>query len=359
MLRPGRKTRAAAALAVSGVCVWYIVARIDFRETGRVLSHSNLWLVGAAFAILVAALVPLAWRWQRLLAARGIHDNLSWLLRAYFVSYTASQVLPTSLGGDAMRIVETSRRHPGEGGDVAGSVLLERLLGGVATLLLGLVAFVLAIGRLEIGPYVWLELAITIATVFAAAVLFSRRARRPLRRIEPPLERLRVAGLIRKLYLGLHAYRDHSRLVIEMLGLTVVVQAFRVLSIWLCGVAVGIHLSPLPYFVMGPMFFLVMLAPFTLNGFALREAFFVSFLGQLGVSADQAFACGFLYFLLALALSAPGALIWAGESAGALARTARHRDEPCPEQCSREGALEQPERRGGRGGQPRDLVRRL
>jgi glycosyltransferase 2 family protein len=323
MHRPGRSARAVAALVVSGLCVWYIVAKIDFRETGHVLSNSNLWQVGAAFAILVLALVPLAWRWQRLLAVRGIHDNFGWLLRAYFVSYTASQVLPTSLGGDAMRIVETSRRHPGDGGDVAGSVLLERLLGGVATLLLGLVAFVLAIGRLEIGPYVWLELAIALGTVCGATVLFSRRARRHLRRLEPPLERLRVAGVIRKLYLGLHAYRDHPRLVLEMLGLTVVVQAFRVLSIWLCGLAVGIHLSPLPYFVMGPMFFLVMLAPFTLNGFALREAFFVSFLGQLGVSADQAFACGFLYFLLALALSAPGAVIWGGESVRGLGRAAR------------------------------------
>ncbi len=145
-------------------------------------------------------------------------------------------------------------------------------------------------------------------------VLFSRRARRHLRRFERPLERLRIAGLARRLYLGLHAYRDHPSLLGGMLGLTLVVTAFRVLSIWLCGEAVGIHESPLPYFVMGPLFFLVMLAPFTLNGFALREAFFVSYLGQLGVQGDQAFSCGFLYFLLTVALSVPGGLIWAAES---------------------------------------------
>jgi uncharacterized membrane protein YbhN (UPF0104 family) len=192
--------------------------------------------------------------------------------------------------------------------------LLERLLGGVATLLLGVVAFVLAIGRIDTGWYVVLEAAIAAGTVFLAVVLFSRRARRHLRRFERPLERLRVAGIARRLYLGLHAYRDHPELVGWMLALTIVVQAFRVLSIWLCGLAVGIHLSPLPYFVMGPLFFVVMLAPFTLNGFAFREAFFVSFLGQVGVDHDQAFSCGFLYFLLAVGLSVPGGLIWAGES---------------------------------------------
>ena len=34
---------------------------------------------------------------------------------------------------------------------------------------------------------------------------------------------------------------------------------------------------------MGPLLFLVMLVPFTINGLAVREAFFVSFLGKLGV----------------------------------------------------------------------------
>ena len=38
---------------------------------------------------------------------------------------------------------------------------------------------------------------------------------------------------------------------------------------------------------MGPLFFLVLLVPFTLNGFAVREAFFVSFLGGVGVDAGR------------------------------------------------------------------------
>jgi uncharacterized membrane protein YbhN (UPF0104 family) len=52
-----------------------------------------------------------------------------------------------------------------------------------------------------------------------------------------------------------------------------------------------------------------MLVPFTLNGLAVREAFFVSFLGTLGVGADEAFAAGFLYFLVTLLMALPGGLI--------------------------------------------------
>ena len=83
-----------------------------------------------------------------------------------------------------------------------------------------------------------------------------------------------------------------------MFALTLVVQAARVLAIWCAGKAVGVDLSPRPYYVMGPLLFLVMLIPFTINGLAVRESFFVSFLGALGVSADQAFSAGFLFFLV-------------------------------------------------------------
>jgi glycosyltransferase 2 family protein len=312
---PGRRLfRVSFTLVLTALCAWYIVAKIDLRETVRVVSDARLGLLLLALAILVGALVPLAWRWQKLLEARGVHERLRWLLRAYFVSYTAGQVLPTSLGGDAMRIFETSRRHREETSVAAGSVLLERGLGGVATLLLGVVGFALAAGRYDVGAYVWLELAIALVTVVLGLVVFSRAARRPLRRLEPLLARLRLARPLASLYRGLHGYRDHTPLVLAMLALTLAVQALRVLTIWLAGKAVGVELSPLPYFVMGPMFFLVMLAPFTVNGLALREAFFVSFLGQLGIDGDRAFATGFLYFLLTVALSLPGALIWAGES---------------------------------------------
>jgi uncharacterized membrane protein YbhN (UPF0104 family) len=43
-------------------------------------------------------------RWGWLLASHAIHERVPWLTRAYFVAYTAGQVLPTSLGGDAVRV---------------------------------------------------------------------------------------------------------------------------------------------------------------------------------------------------------------------------------------------------------------
>ena len=305
--------RWALTLAVTAACPAYLVWKIDVSRTARILADADIGYFLAAVAIMGVTVVPMAWRWQRLLVARGMSDNLGWLTRAYFVSYTAGQILPTAVGGDAVRIYETARRHPGRLGPIAGSVVLERALGGAATLALAAVGFLLAIGRYDVGAYLWVEAVLAAGTVVLAVVLFSRRIRPLLRALVPILRRLWLERPLRALYEAIHAYRAHARLLLGVFVLTLALQALRVLSIWLSGEAVGVDLSPRPYYVMGPLLFLVMLVPFTVNGLAVREAFFVSFLGQLAVGADAAFAAGFLFFVVTLALSLPGAAILAWE----------------------------------------------
>ena len=142
----------------------------------------------------------------------------------------------------------------------------------------------------------------------------------PHARTVPLLQRLRVDRPLRAVYEGIHSFRADAALLVRVSLLTLCIQAVRVLAIWLAGKAVGVDLSPRPYYVMGPLLFLVILVPFTINGLAVRESFFVSFLGHLHVDADRAFATGFLFFLVTFALSLPGAAILAWESVRGLAR---------------------------------------
>ena len=307
-----RRLRVAATLVVSALAIGYILLKIDVGKTAHILGTAKVGWVALSAFLIVVTILPMAWRWQRLLEARGIQEDLGWLTRAYFVSYAVGQVLPTSVGGDASRIYETSRRHPGQITPITGSVLLERALGGAVTLLLAGCGFLLAIGRYAIGAYLWIELLFVVGTVAAGIVFFSRSVRRRLVFAVPLARRLRVERIARAVYDGIHGYREHPGTLAVVCLATLVVQIGRILAIYAAGRAVGIHLSPLPYIVLGPLLFLVMLVPFTINGLAVREAFFVNFLGRLSIGADPAFACGFLFFLLTLVLSLPGlvVLLW-------------------------------------------------
>ena len=318
-----RLTRVVLTLVITGLALAYLLSKIDLSQTWEILSNASLGWYLLAVAIMAGTVLPMAWRWQQLLRARGIDDRLSWLTRAYFVAYTAGQLLPTAVGGDAVRIYETARRHTGRGGDVAGSVLLERALGGAATLVLAAVGFVLAIGHYPVGPYLWIEGAFVIGTIILGVALFSRSVRPLLAKTVPLLRLIRLERPIRAAYEGIHGYRDHPGLLLGVFALTLAVQSVRVLAIWFAGKAVGVDLSPRPYYVMGPLLFLVLLVPFSVNGIAVRESFFVSFLGRLGVDADAAFATGFLFFLVTLCLSLPGVLLLGWQSLrGLTTRTA-------------------------------------
>jgi len=143
-------------------------------------------------------------------------------------------------------------------------------------------------------------------------VFFSRSVRRRLAFALPYARRLRLETPARAVYDGMHGYREHPGTLLVVAVVTLGAQLTRVLAIYASGRAVGIHLPLLPYVVLGPLLFLVMLVPFTVNGIGVREAFFVSFLGRLDVPADTAFACGFLFFIMTIVLALPGlgVILW-------------------------------------------------
>jgi glycosyltransferase 2 family protein len=304
-----RSTKIAATLLVTSLAVAYILSKVDVAKTKDIITSASVpWLLVSA-ALTMVTVPPMGWRWQRLLSVRGVRESVTWLTRAYFVSYAVGQVLPTSVGGDASRIFETSRRHPGQITPITGSVLLERALGGAVTLLLAGIGLLLAIGRYPIGAYLWVELVFVIGTIAIAFMFFSRTVRRRLVFLGGVARRLRVEKPARAVYDGLHGYRDHPGTLLVVAVVTAAAQLTRVVAIYASGRAVGIDLSVLPYVVLGPLLFLVMLVPFTVNGIGVREAFFVSFLGKLGIDHDHAFACGFLFFVMTILLALPGVVI--------------------------------------------------
>src|SRR5687767_14058389 len=152
--RVSRPLRVAGTLLLTAAAVAYLVWKVDLGTTAEILGDASIGWFALAAAIMILTVPVLAARWDHLLRAHGIHERLPWLTRAYFVAYTAGQLLPTALGGDAVRVFDTARRHAGRTAAIAGTVVLERGLGGAATVLLGAVAFPLALGHYDVSAYV-------------------------------------------------------------------------------------------------------------------------------------------------------------------------------------------------------------
>jgi hypothetical protein len=298
-------------ILVSGGIIALLLWQIDLEQTAEIIRDSRWGYVVIAFLILIATTWLMTWRWYALLAARGVHEPFSWLLGMYFVSYAAGQVLPTAVGGDAVRIIEHARRRPDAKATAAASVFMERTLGSVGTLILLAAGIAVAVGRYDdVGLLIVLEIVFAALMVVLGLLLFSRRLGLALeRRLFPLGRKIKLEKPLQALYWGMHEYRSAPGVMAAVLGVTVVSQVMRVIGIWLCGEAVGADVSPVVYVILGPLLFLVQMIPFTLNGLGVREAFFVLFLSRFGVAEDVAFAAGFLYFAISIATSLPGAFI--------------------------------------------------
>ena len=313
MSRPAKLT---IQVLVSGGIIALLLWQIDLEQTAEIIRESRWGYVLAAFLLLIATTWLMTWRWYALLAARGVHEPFSWLLGMYFVSYAAGQVLPTAVGGDAVRIIEHARRRPEARATAAASVFMERTLGSAGTLILLAAGIAVAVGRYDdVGFLIVLEIVFVALMVVLGLLLFSRRLGLALeRRLFPLGRKIKLEKPLQSLYWAMHEYRSAPGVMAAVLGVTVVSQVMRVIGIWLCGEAVGADVSPVVYVILGPLLFLVQMIPFTLNGLGVREAFFVLFLSRFDVPQDVAFAAGFLYFAISIATSLPGAfiLLWKG-----------------------------------------------
>ena len=298
-------------ILVSGGVIAFLLWSIDLEQTIEIIRSSSWGYVLSAFAIFLGTTWLMAWRWSALLDAKGIHEPFSWLLKMYFVSYAAGQVLPTAVGGDAVRIIEHSRRRPDARATAAAAVFMERVLGSAATLVLVAVGLAVAVGRYDdVRFLVVIEVVFVAAMVVLGLLLFSRRLGLTLeRRLFPLGRKVKLEKPLQSLYWAMHEYRLAPGTLAAVLGVSIVAQLLRVIAIWLCGEAVGADVSPVIYVILGPLLFLVQMVPFTLNGIGLREAFFVVFLGRFGVPEDVAFAAGFLFYAVTIATCIPGAVI--------------------------------------------------
>jgi glycosyltransferase 2 family protein len=306
-----RPVKVSIQVLVSGAVIAYLIWSIDVTQTAELLADSKPGYVFAAFSIFLATTWVMAWRWQLLLAAKGMHEPLGWLTRLYFVAYAAGQILPTAIGGDAVRIIEHARRRPEAKANAAAAVLMERVIGAAGVLLVVAVGIAIAAGRYEnVRALVFLEIVFVALTALILVTLFSRGLGRHLEeRVFPLGRRLRLEGPVSSLYRAMHEYRDAPRALLVVLGVTMAVQFVRIVAIWLCGEAVGVDVSPLVYFILGPLLFLIQMVPVTLNGLGVREVFFVEFLTRFDVSEPAALAAGVLFYAVTIAVALPGAFI--------------------------------------------------
>ena len=152
-------------LWIAGVILYLgIIAYIGWENIGSALGGLDYRYLAALMLIEAIALGLRAWKWR---IALGPHQRA---LRVCFISKAGGNLTPARIGELSPLLLEEHRSAR-----VGAWIVLDRVLEGSATLVIGLVGLLAVLGLAGGGALTWLALAI-LAALGSATYLFSNRA---------------------------------------------------------------------------------------------------------------------------------------------------------------------------------------
>ena len=295
----------ALKLAVTaGLIYWFVLPGIDFDTVIDRLDRLSpgLLLIAGALIFFQNAFV-VAWRWERVVAEIDRALPPWRLLKATIITLFFNQVLPSTIGGDGMRI--WFLRGMGRPVGLAfRSVLIDRLIGFFGLLLLGLVGSLYLMARLEDAGPVWVVALVSLGglvLIVLAPTLVAAMAWLPFDRIRQALETLaREVNLLA---------RDRPRLA-RLVGASILGQLALAGAVYCLARDLEVPLDLLSAFAVVPGVMVAASVPISIAGWGVREATMVVGLGLLGVGQSDAAIISIGFGVLVLIFGLLGGLVW-------------------------------------------------
>jgi uncharacterized protein (TIRG00374 family) len=287
----------------------YLIWRANPAAIWAVWQQIDWKLLGLALVLQFSGVALSAAKWGMLLRARGHTLPFRWLLGNYLAGQFANNFLPTTVGGDALRVTQLGRRIASYS-QASASVFMERLTGFLALSVIacGALLFSLLVGtHFTTAPWVQLVTAIfsllaigAMVGSFVAPQLFAASVAWLPEKLRQPFQRVASA---------LADYSPRGGFLAAILGLSLLFQLLWIALHVVCGQALGLEAPLLLYALMVPLTDILGLLPIFFNNVGVREAIFILYLGQVGVPQDQAVALALLVFSVRLIVSMLGGVV--------------------------------------------------
>jgi uncharacterized protein (TIRG00374 family) len=249
-----------------------------------------------------------AWRWQVLLDFKEFHMPFGRTLKIYFISLFFNNLLPTTVGGDVMRVAYTMKDRKA---DALATVLVDRILGfvGLFIFALGAVLYLLIKNsETEFLPFMIVGLTVVI---LITCIFFSERA---YGFFSPLIGKLRIFKLgerINRLHEAGTDFGGAWKPISTCIAHSIVIQIMLALAPFYVLLGMGYSgVSVLAFFIYVPIINVVSMIPVSLNGLGVRENSYVILFSRVGLSGELALAVSLVSFFLIFVFSLIGGILF-------------------------------------------------
>ena len=292
-------------LALLAALLWLA----DIKELAAAFRGLTVESVVYLLLMSVVLIYVSAIKWGLFLEAFSASVSVFCLFRLYLVGYFVNLVLPSYLGGDAVRSWYVGK-SVGQHGALAATIL-ERYTGLVAMLILGFGAsFMQSFVPWQVrAAIVALGLGLAVVTVIALsektiAIIDS------IKFLHPAVKHLE------KIQEAFHLARKDHLLLIKSLGYSFLYHLLTVVNTIVCAVAVGWQdPSFMDLVVVLPLILIAGAIPLAPNGLGIQEGAFFYFLSQVGATPAQALGIALLLRAKSYIIAFLGYFAWLGQKA--------------------------------------------
>jgi uncharacterized protein (TIRG00374 family) len=307
----GLKSQALLALKLGvtlGLLAW-LFRDFDLASLTSVWDRVSVGWFAAALALQFLAYAIGVLRWWLLLRRANVRVPYLSVKPAYYLGLFFNQLLPTGVGGDAVRTYRLYKRGLGAR-PLVGSALMDRLIGTFSLIVLAVAALFLtdafALSRRDLGLLT--GIAVLLGVLFV--LLFSPRVHDWLQR---PLGRHRHTPWVKAIsdIIELcHSYGKAPGLLMIALVLSIVMQSIEVFIYMSLGHDLGLGLPMGSYFAVVPLALMAAGLPISLGGLGVREGVLVGLLVFMGADRQTALAVAVLFLMVVWTSVLPGLLLF-------------------------------------------------
>jgi len=298
-------SRSFLKICVSILLLYFATLNVDLPELIRVYDNVDSFMLFLAFIIFFAGQVLSAIRYKILFDATGAEITLPHSLNIHFIALFFNQILPSSLGGDAIKGIYMAKSYSTQ--KAINSVIADRMHGLFILCFMVLLLFPFYFFLIQnIGLFLLIT-GIAILGVFGVpAFLFI------LNVIEKfwPNGRNMFSNFFGFSHLRsfaeyyLQTFMQKSYILLFLISLFIHFSGIG--TFFIIARALGLDVLLFDFVILIPLIFLVSLVPISFGGWGVREFGSIWCLGLIGVSKEYALFLSIIFGVILLLVSMPG-----------------------------------------------------
>jgi uncharacterized protein (TIRG00374 family) len=300
-------SRIVVSFFLIAVLLYFI--RDELHQILATLKNTSILLYSLCFFLNLIATLIVSYRLREILQVMGIHFSFWNCAVLNFIGLFFNNFLPTSAGGDLLKIYYASQGSGRKVESITG-VLADRFFGLFAIVLLASVALLLEKNIKNSGlltALTWGSLGLFIILAF---LTINKNCFFRIKGIFGGLFKgeSRMKSFFEVISRTLEGVRKAKIFVVYILSLSLLIQFLSIGVMFFLSKSLSLNIAFSVLVVIVPIIFVVSLFP-SINGLGIREGAYVYFLSEI-VGRGNAFALSLLFLSLTLLLSLMGGLVY-------------------------------------------------